>query len=90
MASYLHIANDVQWAAILCTLPVAPQTFLEWSRLECLSYLANLAQHRQWWLRPYMVKIFGWLLQLPRAPQLCYGYRLLTIVLLYENAPGLI
>ena len=43
MASYLRIANNVQWAAILCTLLVPPQTFLEWNRLEQLAFLANLA-----------------------------------------------
>src|SRR6266850_3744226 len=69
MASYTHIANDVQWAAILCALPVSPQTFLEWSRLEHLAFLANLARQPQWRLCPYMVKIFGQLLQLPYPPQ---------------------
>src|SRR6266850_1908301 len=69
MASYLRIANDVQWAAILCTLPVPPQTFLEWNRLEQLTFLANLAREPQWQLRPYVMKIFGRLLQLPYPPQ---------------------
>jgi len=44
MASYTHITNDVQWAAILCTLPVSPQMFLEWNQLERLAFLANLAR----------------------------------------------
>src|SRR6267142_5798318 len=70
MASYIHIANDVQWATILCTLPVSPQMFLKWNRLERLAFLANLAQQPQWQLRPYVVKIFGWLLQLPYPPQM--------------------
>src|SRR6266850_7070699 len=70
MASYLHIANDVQWAAILCALLVPPQTFLEWNRLERLAFLANLAREPQWRMRPYVVKIFGWLLQLPYPPQM--------------------
>src|SRR6267142_5605895 len=69
MASYTHIANDVQWATILCALPVSPQTFLEWNRLERLAFLANLARQPQWRLCPYVVKIFGWLLQLPHPPQ---------------------
>ena len=69
MASYLHIANDVQWAAILCTLPVPPQTFLKWNWLERLTFLANLAREPQWRMQPYVVKIFGRLLQLPYPPQ---------------------
>src|SRR6267142_2155048 len=69
MASYTHIANDVQWATILCALPVSPQTFLEWNRLERLAFLANLAWQPQWQLHPYVVKIFGRLLQLPYPPQ---------------------
>src|SRR6267142_4230470 len=69
MASYTHIANDIQWAAILCALPVSPQTFLEWNWLERLAFLANLAREPQWQLRPYVVKIFGRLLQLPHPPQ---------------------
>src|SRR6266850_5184115 len=69
MASYLCIANDVQWAAILCALPVPPQTFLKWNRLERLAFLTNLAREPQWRMRPYVVKIFGQLLQLPYPPQ---------------------
>ena len=65
MASHLRIANDVQWAAILCALLVSPQMFLQWSRLKHLAFLANLTQWPQWRVRPYMVKIFGHLLQLP-------------------------
>ena len=48
MASHLHIADDIQWATILCALLVSPQTFLQWSQLERLSFLANLAQQPQW------------------------------------------
>ena len=69
MASHLHITNDIQWATILCALPVSPQTFLQWSQLERLSFLANLTQQPQWQVRPYMIKIFGHLLQLPQASQ---------------------
>src|SRR6266850_5734063 len=69
MGSYLCIANDVQWATILCTLLVPPETFLKWNRLEQLTFLANLTQEPQWRLHPYVVKIFGWLLQLPYPPQ---------------------
>src|SRR6266850_236616 len=69
MASYLRIANDIQWATILCALPVPPQTFLEWNQLERLAFLANLTREPQWRLCPYMVKIFSRLLQLPYPPQ---------------------
>src|SRR6266850_1956548 len=69
MASYLRIANNVQWAAILCALPVPSQTFLKWNQLERLAFLANLAREPQWRLHPYVVKIFGRLLQLPYPPQ---------------------
>src|SRR6266850_5339434 len=69
MASYLRIANDVQWATILCALPVPPQTFLKWNRLERLSFLASLAREPQWRLCPYVVKIFGQLLQLLYPPR---------------------
>src|SRR6267142_2321916 len=70
MASYLRIANNVQWAAILCALLVPPQTFLEWNWLERLAFLTNLAREPQWRMRPYVVKIFGQLLQLPYPPQM--------------------
>src|SRR6266850_897458 len=69
MASYTRIANDVQWAAILCALPVPPQTFLKWNWLERLTFLANLAREPQWQLHPYVVKIFSRLLQLPYPPR---------------------
>jgi len=79
MASYLRIANDVQWATIVCALLVPLQTFLEWNRLERLAFLTNLAQEPQWRLHPYVVKIFGRLLQLPYPPQVTQPLELVPL-----------
>jgi hypothetical protein len=64
-----QIANDVLFAAILVALPVSPRQFLEWTRLERLAFLTGLALQSEWRRRPFSLKTFGRLLQIPRLMQ---------------------
>src|ERR1700681_4446050 len=65
MAPLVQVANDILWAAILVALPVSPRQFLEWTRLERLAFLTGLLQQSEWRQRPYALKTFGRLLQIP-------------------------
>src|SRR6266850_8516653 len=65
MAPQKHIASDVLYATILVALPVPPRQFLGWTRLERLPFLAHLLSQLQWKRRPFCLKHFRRLLQLP-------------------------
>src|SRR6267142_5391518 len=69
MAPRTRIANDILYIAILAALPIAPRRFLGWTQLECLAYLAHLLAQPQWNQRPFCLKHFGRLLQLPFLQQ---------------------
>src|ERR1700730_12528144 len=69
MAPRVQVANDVLFAAILTALPVPPRQFLEWTRLERLAFLTGLALNSEWRRRPYCLKTFGRLLQVPHLMQ---------------------